>query len=55
MMINTAVETQATTNVANYEKLAQVVDQFLIDIKNTLILLSIKHYLVLVMRMSAVI
>ncbi|HEI8405667.1 TPA: choline TMA-lyase-activating enzyme [Proteus mirabilis] len=34
MMINTAVETQATTNVANYEKLAQVVDQFLIDIKH---------------------
>ncbi|CRL61863.1 Benzylsuccinate synthase activating enzyme [Proteus vulgaris] len=34
MMINTAVETQATTNVANYEKLAEVVDQFLIDIKH---------------------
>lgn len=34
MMINTAVETQGTTNVANYEKLAEVVDQFLFDIKH---------------------
>ncbi|OAT44989.1 pyruvate formate-lyase activating enzyme [Proteus hauseri ATCC 700826] len=34
MMINTAIETQGTTNVANYEKLAEVVDQFLFDIKH---------------------
>lgn len=34
MMINTAVETQGTTSLANYEKLAQVVDLFLYDIKH---------------------
>lgn len=34
MMINTAVETQGTTSLANYEKLAEVVDLFLYDIKH---------------------
>lgn len=34
MMINTAVETQGTTSLANYEKLAEVVDLFLFDIKH---------------------
>lgn len=34
MMINTAVETQGTTSLANYEKLAEVVDLFLFDVKH---------------------
>lgn len=33
MMINTAVETQGTTPLANYQKLAPVTDTFLFDIK----------------------
>ncbi|MBW7981259.1 choline TMA-lyase-activating enzyme [Enterobacillus tribolii] len=33
MMINTAVETQGTTSLANYQKLAPVTDTFLFDIK----------------------
>nr|WP_314263982.1 choline TMA-lyase-activating enzyme [uncultured Moellerella sp.] len=33
MMINTAVETQGTTNPKNYEKLAPVTDSFLFDLK----------------------
>lgn len=32
-MINTAVETQGTTSLANYQKLAPVTDTFLFDIK----------------------
>ncbi|MTC45084.1 choline TMA-lyase-activating enzyme [Providencia sp. wls1922] len=34
MMINTAIETQGTTSLANYEKLAEVVDLFLFDVKH---------------------
>lgn len=34
MMINTAVETQGTTSLANYERLAEVVDLFLFDVKH---------------------
>lgn len=33
MMLNTAVETQGTTPLANYQKLAPVTDTFLFDIK----------------------
>lgn len=33
MMINTAVETQGTTSLANYQKLAPITDTFLFDIK----------------------
>ncbi len=34
MMINTAIETNGTTNLANYEKLATCTDMFLFDIKH---------------------
>ena len=34
MMINTAIETNGTTPLANYEKLAQCTDMFLFDIKH---------------------
>lgn len=34
MMINTAVETQGSTSLANYQKLASVTDTFLFDIKH---------------------
>ncbi len=34
MMINTAIETQGTTSLANYERLAEVVDLFLFDVKH---------------------
>ncbi|WP_337262551.1 MULTISPECIES: choline TMA-lyase-activating enzyme [unclassified Serratia (in: enterobacteria)] len=34
MMINTAIETNGTTPVANYEKLAKCTDMFLFDIKH---------------------
>ncbi len=33
MMINTAIETQGTTSLANYQQLAPVTDTFLFDIK----------------------
>lgn len=33
MMLNTAIETQGTTPLANYQKLAPVTDTFLFDIK----------------------
>ncbi|BDH47239.1 choline trimethylamine-lyase activating enzyme [Salmonella enterica subsp. enterica serovar Choleraesuis] len=33
MMINTAIETQGTTSLANYQKLAPVTDTFLFDLK----------------------
>ncbi|AKJ42542.1 choline TMA-lyase-activating enzyme [Pragia fontium] len=34
MMINTAIETNGTTNLANYEKLAECTDLFLFDVKH---------------------